>query len=287
MDSQSVYRIEPLKGPENYLTWKIKMIDILTDLGLIDYADGSIPAPADTALVADWKKSDRKALSTIRLWVLDGPLVYIAGSKTSTEAWKALRGMYESRGPMGIVLVRRKFFRAQCEEGGNIEEHIRTMRSYQEELASLKQKVEEEDFSITLLTSLPESWNSFISSVDTADLKDSYKLISRILQEDIRLREKTSDSTMALAAHGKKKFNPKITCYGCGEIGHIRSNCPNGKKNSGKSWKGKGKGQTQAHVAKSDSDEEDYAFCVADVALTALSGASWIGDSGATRHSQE
>ena len=95
MDSQSVYRIDPLKGPENYPTWKIKMIDILTDLGLIDYADGSLKAQAEAALVADWKKSDRKALSTIRLQVSDGPLVYIAGSKTSAEAWKALKDMYD------------------------------------------------------------------------------------------------------------------------------------------------------------------------------------------------
>ncbi|SJL04342.1 uncharacterized protein ARMOST_07708 [Armillaria ostoyae] len=89
---------------------------------------------------------------------------------------------------------------------------------------------------------------------------------------------------MTLAVHRKKKFNLKITCYGCEETGHIRTNCPNGKKNSRKLWKRKGKGQTQAHVAKSDSDEEDYAFCIADVVLTSFSRISWLGDSGATRH---
>ncbi|PBK82206.1 hypothetical protein ARMGADRAFT_1038807 [Armillaria gallica] len=81
---------------------------------------------------------------------------------------------------------------AQCKKGGDIEEHIRTLRSYQEELAALRHAVEEEDFSITLLTSLPESWNTFISSIDTADLKDSYKLISRVLQEDIPLHRESN-----------------------------------------------------------------------------------------------
>ncbi len=141
-ESHSVYKIDPLKGAENYPTWKIKMIDILTDLDLIEYADGTKKVPADAAAKTTWSKSDRKALSTIRLRVSDGPLVYISGLKTSAEAWKALKDMYEKKGPIGIVMTRRKFFRAQCEEGGDIEEHIRTLRSYQEELAALDHAVE-------------------------------------------------------------------------------------------------------------------------------------------------
>lgn len=179
--SHSVYKIDPFKRAKNYPTWKIKIIDILTDLDLIEYADGTKKAPADAATKATWLKSDWKALSTIRLQVSDGPLVYISGSKTSAEVWKALKDMYEKKGLIGIVMTWQKFFRAQCKEEEDIEEHIRTLRSYQKELAALDHTVEEENFSITLLTSLSELWNAFISSVDTADLKDSYKLIARVL----------------------------------------------------------------------------------------------------------
>ena len=44
------------------------------------------------------------------------------------------------------------------------------------------------------------SGNAFISSIDTADLKDSYKLIARVLQEDIRQKDKTSNGDTVLAA---------------------------------------------------------------------------------------
>jgi Domain of unknown function (DUF4219) len=37
----NVYRIEPLKGAENYAVWKIKMMDILTDQGLWEYVSGT------------------------------------------------------------------------------------------------------------------------------------------------------------------------------------------------------------------------------------------------------
>jgi len=138
MSELNVYKIDPLKGAENYAMWKIKMTDILTDQGLIDYADGTNWPPTETdPAYATWSLKDQKALSSIRLRVGDGPLVYITGSKTSKAAWDALKNMYEARGPIGIVTVRRKLFRAQCEEGGDIEEHIQMLRGCVEELASL------------------------------------------------------------------------------------------------------------------------------------------------------
>ena len=44
-DTSSTYRIEPLKGSENYTTWHIKMIDILMALELWGYVSGTIPRP--------------------------------------------------------------------------------------------------------------------------------------------------------------------------------------------------------------------------------------------------
>ncbi|KAL0958937.1 hypothetical protein HGRIS_014980 [Hohenbuehelia grisea] len=196
--SSSIYRINPLKGSENYSVWKMKLIDILTDLGLIEYADGTAKPPEQSATDAakqEFTRKDRQALSTIRLRVADKLLVYIAGSTSANSAWKILGNMFESRGPIGIVMARRKFFRAHCDDDTSIEEHIRLMRTYQEELHSLGQKIEEEEFSITLLTSLPESWNSFISAIDTSALKSSTTLIARILEEDRRLKAKTETDT--------------------------------------------------------------------------------------------
>lgn len=54
-------------------------------------------------------------------------------------------------------MVQWKLFWAQCEEGSSIEEHIRTMQGYQQELHILGQKLSDEDFSMTILTSFSES----------------------------------------------------------------------------------------------------------------------------------
>ena len=64
-NNTNVYRIEPLKGAENYAVWKIKMMDILTDQGLWEFVEGT--APAEEKEQVAWIKKDRTALSMIRL----------------------------------------------------------------------------------------------------------------------------------------------------------------------------------------------------------------------------
>ena len=151
-------------------------------------------------------------------------LVYAASTSTSKEAWETLKSFLEAQGA-GIVLAHQKLFQAQCKEGTFIEEHIRTLCGYQGELHSLGQKVDgAEFFSIILLTSLPESWNNYISSIDTTDLKDAPKPVARILKHSCCLGIKSQEDT-ALAAKSGKKKHPDITCFKCGKKGHYKADC--------------------------------------------------------------
>src|SRR4051812_38460858 len=112
------YRINPLKAIENYATWKIKIIDILDDMGLREHIEGPLPMPqsastssgksASQSKSADWDSKDRKALTAIWLRVADTMLVYVANVKTASDAWRILHDLFESRGSMGLVLTCRK-----------------------------------------------------------------------------------------------------------------------------------------------------------------------------------
>src|SRR3954453_22541582 len=100
------YRIDPLKGIENYATWKIKVIDILDDMGLSEHIEGPLPVPrsaltslgktASQSKDADWDSKDRKALTAIRLRVADTILVSAANVKTASDAWRILCALFES-----------------------------------------------------------------------------------------------------------------------------------------------------------------------------------------------
>ena len=180
--TSGAYRIDPLLGAENYAVWKVKMTDILTELGYWEIVDGQLKKPDREAEV--WTKNDRSALSTIRLRVTDKMLVYVTSASTSNGAWTALKNVLEPQGSLGIVMGCRKLFQAQCEEGTDIDEHIRMMQGYREELIGLGTTIEDSEFSITLLTSLLEAWNNFIGGIDTTALTSSTSVISQILEYD-------------------------------------------------------------------------------------------------------
>jgi hypothetical protein len=70
--TSSAYR-QHLSGEENYSTWAVKLTGILTDQGLIHYANGTIPQPQHTltatgqivdpqgtqaTAIAEWDKKD-------------------------------------------------------------------------------------------------------------------------------------------------------------------------------------------------------------------------------------
>jgi hypothetical protein len=143
------------------------MNHILTDLGYDIYISDTATPPANTdlAALAAWNRADRKALSTIVLHVSDNVLVYVSSAKTAKDAWTTLSNMYEAKGAIGITLTRRKFHCQICSEDADIEEHMQTMRSYETELTRLGHTVTDKEFAHTLLESLLESWDTFVSAI--------------------------------------------------------------------------------------------------------------------------
>ena len=237
--------------------------------------------PETPTALAAWKKKDRSALSAIRLRVGDKMLVYVASAELAKDAWESLKAVLETQGALGIVLAWRKLFRAEYMEGTTINDHIRTLRGYQEELHNLGQKIDSEEFSIVFLTSLLESWDNYIASIDTTALKDSAKLIARILEHDRRINLKSSEDTALVAKTGKKKRNPNIVCWNCEEKGHIGRFCKKPqKKGKGKDQKGK-----KADSAYATVDDDDFAFCrLTDDTAMAVTPDSWLADSACTSH---
>jgi hypothetical protein len=92
-------------------------------------------------------------------------------------------------------------------------------------LQNLGQKIEKLEFSIILLISLLDSWNSYISSIDTSALTNTPQLLAKILEHNKQLKIQGTEDIALAAKWGKKKYNSKRTCYGCGKCGHVQADC--------------------------------------------------------------
>jgi hypothetical protein len=168
-----------------------------------------------------------------------------------------LANTYAPKGVITVVFLRRQLARLRCEEGANIKEHICTLTNLCSKLAAQRTKLAEEEYSITLLTSLLDSWDTFISGIDMASLTESAKLVARILEQDRRRLAKPSSDEVALPVnfhkHQRAKqppFSPKVICYGCGRIGHMIGDCHDVKA-----------GKTYSTAQEQNTHESQGALC--------------------------
>ena len=128
-----------------------------------------------------------------------------------------------------------------------MEEELHTLRELKEQLVLLKDtSLDEKQFSLILLTALPESWDSFIGSIDLTNLK-SLEISGKILAEAARRKSRTLGSTALVATskssnqsksrpqssgsksssnnRAKSKFRAGVFCHYCKKEGHIRPEC--------------------------------------------------------------
>ena len=290
--STNAYRIDPLVGEENWGIWNVQMLDILYDMGLANHVTSEKPVKSPDAKDSTpdtWDSDDRKALTAIRLRVDKAMFSYVMSAKTAKNAWDSLEGAFKLKGPIATIMFRRKLFRYTMEEGTDMEEQLRIMRGYQEQLAILGHAITDADFALTVLTALPDSWDSFISSINitSTDNLKSADIISRIQSEAARRKDRSGSSTAFPAHHshgkfkgkpsGKSKFRHGVFCHDCGKEGHIRPECKSSDKNTN---------TNKVHVAEEEDSEVEYEFSMAeeDCQTFAVGGSTWLGDSGAQSH---
>ena len=121
----SLYQIDPFTG-DNYPAWKEKMHWILLEQSLWEHALGEAEmlVPADPnkvtgpewKVIADWTRKDQQAFAAISLCISNDYLVYTYNAMTARSVWLALLTIFQARGPLGIINVRRDFFCTFAEE---------------------------------------------------------------------------------------------------------------------------------------------------------------------------
>ena len=298
--------------------WSVQIKDILTEAGLFDIVSGVAPRPAlqtdkgdNSVAVNSWDAKDKRALANIRTRVSSTMISYVINAMTSKQAWDSLKAVFDVQGPVAVILKRRRFFWYAIPEGADIEEHVHALRTCSEKLSLLQDPISDRDFTLVLLTALPESWDSFVATIDVNTTK-SVDLTGRILQEDARRQSQSGTHAFpAFQRHppGNGPTGPPgqtphcfdrstVTCHRCGKKGHIAPECrsrPRGKhqKKSGhKSYPAKVSNHPNSVPSQPTNPDQSNSFTF----VTFLSEHSskkkpelfetykWLGDTGSQSH---
>src|SRR5882757_3808003 len=291
--SSGPYRIELLRN-DNWMPWKRRMLAILRDQGLEKYVSKTAQSPAgDEEAITKWQDGDAKARTRIELSIGDSEMIHLSGANTAKDMWNQLTMVKEARGRLGILSTRRTLYRASAEEGVDMVDHISKLRGLQNELHAMENLVNDEDFVMILITSLPESWDnftgSFLGSSGNKPTITSYELIAVLLDEDRRRKGRAGGAAgTSLLSKGKdKQGNAKDKeCYNCKKKGHFALDCwakGGGKEGQGpKGRKGTGKGNRAHQAEEINSNLNDACFMARNSRDS--SKYDWLLDSCTTSH---
>ena len=184
-ESGNNIRIDKLNGT-NYRNWKFNVRCLLMERGLWGYVNGSIVKPevkvenvAQNISKEEATKSKEKldeynlkadkAYSLIALSVNKDLQIIVQTSSTAKEAWENLQNQFDFVSAGQLVRLSRRFFGARMDEGGDLMKHITEMTSMAEQLREMEEEVSSKKFAVTILGSLPESYENFVTSMNTRD----------------------------------------------------------------------------------------------------------------------
>jgi hypothetical protein len=210
MASSSRIEIEKFNG-KNFELWKLKMEDLLVDKEqwiIVDpgtqptgtpststQATGTQPTstqttstPATGMSKEDWDKLDRRARSTIQLCLADSVLLNVSGESTAKELWDKLGNLYQSKSLVNKLFLRKKLYHLRMEDGDSVTEHLNAFNTLVSQLGSVNIMIAEEDKCITLLCSLPDSWDNLVVAIgSTTQSTLKYEdVVASLLSEEMR-----------------------------------------------------------------------------------------------------
>ncbi|GFS39105.1 hypothetical protein Acr_00g0061200 [Actinidia rufa] len=168
----SQFSVERFNGNSSFTLWQRRVKDILVQQGLAKALKGKDAKP-ETMKDDDWEELMMKCVSTIRLCIADNIINNVMDEDSASALWEKLEKLYLAKSLTNKLHLKRQLYRLKMEEGGNLMEHMNVFNGYLDQLRKVDVKIDEEDKALLLLTSLPDSYDTLVTTLlygkDTRD----------------------------------------------------------------------------------------------------------------------
>ncbi|KAJ4744606.1 Gag-Pol polyprotein [Rhynchospora pubera] len=284
----------------NWPIWKMLMQDYLVvrDLDLPLMGPGAQPIHMEDH---EWELLDRKCLAAIRPCISPSILFDVYQCKTAHELWTTLERSYEQPSGVNKMHAMKRLFLLKMKDGISMRTHVSEFNSIAAQLKSLKVNLDEEVLCLLLLSSLPTSWDTLVTTVANT-MGNQFKLsdvVASLMNEETRkatTQLETGPSEALTVDRGRpvtrgnssgkkggsqgkgrsKSKGRKFSCWHCKNEGHLKRDCP--------LLKGKQKEKKQDGEVSIVSDEIGDAVTLSVTSSEKENMDVWVLDSGASFH---
>uniref|UniRef100_A0A8D9F0R1 Copia protein n=1 Tax=Cacopsylla melanoneura TaxID=428564 RepID=A0A8D9F0R1_9HEMI len=226
------YKI-PLFIGEDYDSWKFRMKIMLDENGLLKFIEKDLVNMPKKDREAN-TQLDKRAKSLIVQKVGDSHLEYVKEKETAFQMWMSLANTFERKGIKSQLYLRKVLLQMKFDEkNSKLQDHFLKLDKVVRDLRNAGATMEEKDIICHLLLTLPSTYDSIISALETCEeerLTLSF-VKSKLFDEELKRNEsKICVSEPGSSSNSSTSAFTSFKCYNCGKPGHKMSNCRFKKK---------------------------------------------------------
>ena len=230
----------------NYQRWKFEVSAILGSKQVLDVTLGVDPMPTDQSMLSAWKKKDWTAMAIISRALDDEHHNFIRACSSAKEMWTTIVALKEQATQSTKLLAQQEFHSFTWEPGMTVSAFLSQLNLIAGKLDALEVKPDDSSFIGKVIHCLPQEYDAFRQSWRLSTKEDCsfVELQAQLLsaEADMMARDPLASSTgdaffgKARSSRGppagtrcqrcdRLEVKSKVTCYHCGEQGHMRKDC--------------------------------------------------------------
>jgi hypothetical protein len=115
-------------------------------------------------------------------------LLNVSREDIAKKLWEKLGNLYQSKSLVNKLFLQKKLYHLRMEDGDSMTEHLNSFNTLVSQLVFVDIKMEEEDKCITLLCSLPNSWDNLVVAIGstTQSTLKFEDVVASLLSEEMR-----------------------------------------------------------------------------------------------------
>ncbi|KAL6556414.1 hypothetical protein OROGR_005702 [Orobanche gracilis] len=209
--------------PTNYLIWQLQVEAFLDGYDLLQYPDGSLPAPpqliTNTATPSvttpnpayqTWRRQDRLVYAALLTTLSDEVASLVSQTHTSHALWTLLKNTYAKASRSHLKHLKERL-RMASKGTQSITTYMNSLKQTSDLLASLGSPVPTEDMTDHILRGLDDGYRAVIDGVNARDTPIAFdELLEKLLIQELSLvaaqRQPPAPLT-ALNAQARPSYN--------------------------------------------------------------------------------